>query len=81
MSCDTLFKSFCKPLVESIDWPLRSFKDKWCSYILDIIGQSAELGVIRANEAPLMLILSVIEHPFDMLLRAMLLEVYLQASY
>jgi len=48
-----------------LDWPLRSLAGRWSGYALGLLGQSAELGLVReAVGAPPMLILMVNEHPF-----------------
>ena len=50
--------------MEPMDWPLRSLAGQWSSYILDLLGQSTELGIAREWKAPPMLILLVNEQPF-----------------
>ena len=55
-----LLSSFMAPL----DWPLRSMAGKWSAYVLEIIGQSTELGLFGQAGAPPMLVLIVNEQPF-----------------
>jgi exosortase/archaeosortase family protein len=48
-----------------LDWPLRSLAGQWSGYVLGLLGQSAELGLVRqAAGDPPMLILMVNKHPF-----------------
>ena len=55
---------FLSIYMEPMDWPLRSLAGQWSSHILELLGQSSELGVAREGSAPPMLILLVNEHPF-----------------
>ena len=55
---------FLSIYMEPMDWPLRSSAGQWSSHILDLLGQSTELGVAREGSAPPMLLLLVNEHPF-----------------
>ena len=50
--------------MEPMDWPLRSFAGQWSSHILNLLGQSSELGIGSKGDAPPMLILLVNEQPF-----------------
>ncbi len=77
-----------------LDWPLRSLAGQWSGYVLNIFGQSTELGLVReAVGEPPMLILMVNEHPFHVasecngfgviltsLLLALLLAIYRRLS-
>ena len=55
---------FLSIYMEPMDWPLRSLAGQWSSHILDLLGQSSELGVAREGSAPPMLLLLVNEHSF-----------------
>ena len=55
---------FLSIYMEPMDWPLRSLAGQWSSHILDLLGQSSELGVAREGSAPPMLLLLVNEQPF-----------------
>ena len=55
---------FLSILMEPMDWPLRSFAGQWSSHILNLLGQSSELGIGSEGDAPPMLILLVNEQPF-----------------
>ena len=60
--CAFLFISI---LMAPLDWPLRNLAGEWSAYVLDLLGQSTELGLVReAAGAPPMLILMVNAHPF-----------------
>ena len=48
-----------------LDWPLRSMAGKWSAYVLELIGQSAELGLFGQASEPPMLVLVVNEQPFN----------------
>ncbi len=56
-----LLSTFMSPL----DWPLRSMAGKWSAYVLELIGQSAELGLFGQASEPPMLVLVVNEQPFN----------------
>lgn len=73
----------------AMDWPLRSLAGQWSGYVLNLIGQSVELGLVGQEGGPPQLILMVNEHPFHVasecngfgviltsLLLALLLAVY-----
>lgn len=79
--------------MEPLDWPLRSMAGQWSSYALGLIGQDAELGLMRVGVEPPMLILMVNEHPYHVasecngfgviltsLLLALLLAIYRRLS-
>jgi len=79
--------------MEPLDWPLRSLAGQWTSYVLELIGQSTELGLVGQEAGPPMLILMVNEHPFHVasecngfgviltsLLLALLLAIYRRLS-
>lgn len=55
-----LLSIFMAPL----DWPLRSMAGEWSAYVLELIGQSTELGLVGKKGEPPMLILMVNDHPF-----------------
>ena len=60
--CAFLFFSI---LMTPLDWPMRSLAGQWSGYVLDLLGQRTELGLVReATGEPPMLILMVNEHPF-----------------
>lgn len=50
--------------MEPLDWPLRSLAGQWSGYMLNLIGQTVELGLYREEAGPPMLILLVNEYPF-----------------
>ena len=50
--------------MQPLDWPLRSLAGQWSGYILEMFGQSTELGLVGQEAGPPMLILMVNEHPF-----------------
>lgn len=79
--------------MEPLDWPLRSMAGQWSSYALGLLGQHAELGLMRVGVGPPMLILMVNEHPYHVasecngfgviltsLLLALLLAIYRRLS-
>ena len=90
----TVAATLCAFLLLSIfmdymDWPLRSLAGQWSGYVLGLIGQSVELGLLGKEEGPPQLILLVNEYPFHVasecngfgviltsLLLALLLAVY-----
>lgn len=55
-----LLSTFMAPL----DWPLRSMAGKWSAYVLELIGQSTELGLLGQAGEPPILVLMVNEQPF-----------------
>ena len=55
-----LLSIFMAPL----DWPLRSLAGQWSGYVLNLFGQSTQLGLVGQEAGPPMLILMVNEHPF-----------------
>ncbi len=55
-----LLSTFMAPL----DWPLRSMAGKWSAYVLELIGQSAELGLFGQAGEPPKIVLMANEHPF-----------------
>jgi exosortase/archaeosortase family protein len=55
-----LLSTFMAPL----DWPLRSTAGKWSAYVLELIGQSTELGLFGQAGEPPILVLMVNEQPF-----------------
>jgi exosortase/archaeosortase family protein len=55
-----LLSTFMAPL----DWPLRSMAGKWSAYVLELIGQSTELGLFGQAGEPPILVLMVNEQPF-----------------
>ena len=55
-----LLSTFMAPL----DWPLRSMAGEWSAYVLELIGQSTELGLFGQAGEPPMLVLMVNEQPF-----------------
>lgn len=80
--------------MEPLDWPLRQLAGEWSGYVLDLMGQNTELGLVRQEGGPPMLILLVNDHPFHVaaecngfgvimtsLLLALLLAVYRRLSY
>lgn len=95
----TVAATLCAFLLLSIfmghmDWPLRSLAGQWSGYVLEHIGQSVELGLLRQEAAPPQLILMVNEHPFHVasecngfgviltsLLLALLLAVYRRLNF
>jgi exosortase/archaeosortase family protein len=79
--------------MEPLDWPLRSLTGQWSSYVLELIGQTTQLGLIGQEAGPPMLILTVNQHPFHVasecngfgvimtsLLLALLLAIYRRLS-
>jgi exosortase/archaeosortase family protein len=55
-----LLSTFMAPL----DWPLRTMAGKWSAYVLELIGQSTELGLFGQAGEPPILVLMVNEQPF-----------------
>lgn len=55
-----LLSTFMAPL----DWPLRSIAGKWSAYVLELVGQSTELGLFGQTGEPPILVLMVNQHPF-----------------
>lgn len=51
-------------LMEPLDWPLRSLAGQWSGYVLGMIGQSTDLGLVGQEAGPPMLILMVNDFPF-----------------
>ena len=47
-----------------LDWPLRSMAGEWSAYVLELIGQSTELGLFGQVGEPPILVLMVNEQPF-----------------
>ena len=95
----TVATTFCAFLLisiwmEPLDWPLRQLAGKWSGYLLGLLGQSVELGLINKENGLPALILLVNEHPFHVaaecngfgvimtsLLLALLLGVYRRLNY
>jgi exosortase/archaeosortase family protein len=50
--------------MEPLDWPLRSLAGQWSGYVLGMIGQSTDLGLVGQEAGPPMLILMVNDFPF-----------------
>lgn len=50
--------------MQPLDWPLRGLAGQWSAYALDLIGKSAELGLVGQDGSPPKLILFVNQQPF-----------------
>jgi exosortase/archaeosortase family protein len=46
-----------------LDWPLRSLAGKWSGYVLNLLGQRTELGLISQQGEPMLILVSN-DHPF-----------------
>lgn len=51
-------------LMQPMDWPLRGLAGHWSASVLEFIGKSVELGLVKAENYPPKLILWVEQHPF-----------------
>jgi exosortase/archaeosortase family protein len=45
-------------LLPLLDWPLRGFAGKWSAYGLSLIGQQVELGLVRGDSGPMLILLN-----------------------
>lgn len=64
VGCTLCVFLFLSILMAPLDWPLRSLAGQWSGYVLDLLGQSTELGLLSQQTDPPMLILMVNEYPF-----------------
>lgn len=53
----TLFAAIAV-LLPVIDWPLRTLAGKWAAYGLSLIGQTVELGLVRGETGPMLILLN-----------------------
>ena len=55
---------FLSMLMEPLDWPLRGLAGQWSGAVLQLLGQTVQMGLMQGEEQLPMLILLVNQHPF-----------------
>jgi len=50
--------------MDLLDWPLRSLAGQWSGSVLGLLGQKVDLGLVKPDGDPPMLILMANDHPF-----------------
>ena len=65
----TVSGTFCtflllSTLLNPLDWPLRTLAGKWAGFVLNLLGKSVELGLVKGESGVPNLILLVENHPF-----------------